>query len=84
VAPGDAISDDATLYLEKSGEDYGKVELADGVNDKFAVLYLNGRRQIGGTFGSSASSAENQNDDYFTGTGVISATPADGTLIILN
>ena len=85
VGTGDAISDEARLYLEKDGGDYAKVELAAGVNDRVAAVYLDGVRQLGGVYGSSSSPApvENQNDDYFSGTGVVSTPPGEVTVLIV-
>ena len=39
-------------------------------------LYLNGIGQVAGTWGSTASTATNQNDTYFSGTGVLTVTSA--------
>ena len=49
------------------------------------LLLLNGISQPGGTYGSSASGAMFPNDEYFSGTGVltVAATPEPGAMSLL-
>ncbi len=50
--------------------------LADGVNDTVAALFIDGQ-PVTGTWGSSASAAANQDDNHFTGTGILTVATAD-------
>ncbi len=71
----DAISDTATLSLAGGGTpgvaDQGFAELGDGVNEIVGSLVLGGVAQGPGTYGSTTSLATIQNDEYFTGTGIV-------------
>ncbi|MEO7300478.1 MAG: autotransporter-associated beta strand repeat-containing protein [Verrucomicrobiota bacterium] len=71
----DAIDDSATLFLNAStsgtGFPSGYAILGDGVNEYVAALNLDGVAQALGTYGSSASSAVNQSDIYWQGTGIV-------------
>jgi fibronectin-binding autotransporter adhesin len=73
----DAIADSATLSLAGGGTpgvaDQGYADLGAGVNEVVAALKLGGVIQPAGTYGSSASSATFQNDEYFSGNGIITA-----------
>jgi autotransporter-associated beta strand protein len=83
-----AISDTATLSLAGGNAagtaDDGFVELQSGVNETVGGLKLGGVPQVDGTFGSTSSAAANKNDEYFSGSGVITvvAPPQLPTLII--
>jgi hypothetical protein len=59
--------------------------LDSGVNETVGSLLLNGVLQPGGTYGSSASGAMFPNDEYFSGTGVltVAATPEPGAASLL-
>jgi hypothetical protein len=50
-------------------------DLAAGINETVAGLVLNGVPQAFGTYGSTASAATNQNDTFFSGTGIITVAP---------
>jgi len=70
------------LYINSPG----KLELAFTGTQTVAKLYLDGRPQKAGTYGSTAASAaDNQNDTYFSGPGVLTVTNTgyDGTLITI-
>jgi fibronectin-binding autotransporter adhesin len=73
----DAISDTAILSLAGGGTagvaDDGIADLGAGVNESVGYLVLGGVTQVPGTYGSTASTATYQNDEYFTGTGIITA-----------
>lgn len=79
----DAISDLATVTLTGGGTpgvaDNGYMQLDTGVTETVGNLVLGGVTQPAGTYGSSASGAQFQNDEYFSGTGVLTvvgvATP---------
>ena len=49
--------------------------LANGTTETVAALYLNGVRQVAGTWGGTASTASNKNGTYFgtTATGILTA-----------
>ena len=84
-----AIGDLATLSLEGGGTggvaDQGYAVLGAGINDTIAGLTLGGVVQtLGGTYGSSASSATFQNDEFFSGLGVVTlAIPEPTDLALL-
>ena len=76
-----AIADSATLTLTGGGTagvaDQGYVSLDS--NDTVGGLVLGGVTQAPGTYGSTSSTATNQNDEYFSGAGVL--TVAAPTLL---
>jgi autotransporter-associated beta strand protein len=84
-----AIADTATVSLFGGGNagiaDNGYMLLDSGVNETVGSLLLNGVLQPGGTYGSSASGAMFPNDEYFSGTGVltVAATPEPGAASLL-
>ena len=55
--------------VEMSGS--GKIVLADGVEQRVGALFVGGSQMSGGTWGSSASDADNKNDTLFEGRGVL-------------
>lgn len=74
-----AINDTATLSL-KGGltpnlADQGYANLGLGVNELVGGLFLGGVAQTFGTYGSSASGAQFQFDEYFAGNGIITVVP---------
>jgi fibronectin-binding autotransporter adhesin len=86
----DAINDGATLSLAGGGvagaADRNFAILDPGVNETVAGLVLAGVTQTQlGTYGSSTSDATFKNDEFFSGTGVITlaATPEPATLSLL-
>jgi fibronectin-binding autotransporter adhesin len=66
-----AIANAATLSVLYSGLYNGRVELDTGVNETIRFLFLGGTPMPSGTYGSSASAADTKNDQYFSGTGVL-------------
>ncbi len=85
-----AIADTAQVSLAGGGPlagvaDAGYMLLDSGVNETVGTLLLSGVSQPGGTYGSSASGAMFQNDEYFSGTGVltVAATPEPGAISLL-
>jgi|GEM_PF-2960423 len=77
-----SISDDATLILAGGGG--AKVHLEAGVNESVRNLFLSGKQRRVGTYGSSASSAVNKDDTYFSGTGVLTVLRDNsGTVIFM-
>jgi autotransporter-associated beta strand protein len=62
-----AIADTAALSISGTG----LVNLGTGINDFIAGLSLGGVMQGTGTYGSSASSAANQFDQWFSGMGIV-------------
>ena len=73
----DAIADTAILSLAGGGTagvaDDGMADLGAGVNESVGYLVLGGVTQVPGTYGSTSSAATFQNDEYFAGTGIITA-----------
>jgi len=76
-----AIGDLATLSLFGGGTaglaDQGFADLGSGIIETVASLLLGGVAQVPGTYGSTASGAMFQNDEFFAGTGIV-AVPALG------
>ena len=68
------IADGATVSLYRYGLFSGRVQLDAGVSETVRFLYLGGVGMPSGTYGSSASAATYKNDQYFSGTGVLSVT----------
>ena len=81
------ISDLATLSLAGGGAagvaDENFVELQAGVNEIVGGLTLGGVSQGIGTYGSTLSGALFQNDDYFTGTGIVTVVPEPASAALL-
>jgi len=73
VVPGnnDVLPTGTTLRINSGG----MLNIAAGTHT-VSKLYLNGIGQVAGTWGSTASTATNQNDTYFSGTGVLTVTSA--------
>ena len=75
-----AIVDTMTLTLLGGGAggfaDEGFIDLATGINERVTSLILGAAAQAAGTYGSTLSSATFKNDEYFSGTGVITVGPA--------
>jgi hypothetical protein len=85
-----AIADTATLSLTGGGvagtADVGFATLAAGINETVRGLVLGGTPRAVGTWGSSASAATFKNDEFFSGTGVVTVTalvPEPGAAISL-
>jgi autotransporter-associated beta strand protein len=89
-----AIADAAILTL--TGDDIsngggpdgapgGFVILDDGINEIVGGLVLGGVTQAPGTYGSTSSSAMFQNDQFFSGSGVVTvnAVPEPGSLALV-
>ncbi|HVT27325.1 MAG TPA: autotransporter-associated beta strand repeat-containing protein, partial [Lacipirellulaceae bacterium] len=75
-----AIADTATLTLLGGGissvADIGYIDLSAGIDEHVSALVLGAGSPItSGTWGSSTSSAVNKNDEYFSGTGIITVVP---------
>lgn len=78
LANSGALDDAAEVALSGGGQ----VSLAEGVDEVIGRLFLDGVRQLAGTYGSTSSPAQVKNDTYFSGTGVLRIIPY-GTLILL-
>ena len=82
------IADGATLRLDGGGTasvaDTGFISLASGITETVGGLSLNGVLQPFGTYGSTASTATFQSDEYFSGAGVLNVIPepASGVLLL--
>ena len=76
----DAIANTATLSLAGGlavgVADDGVVDLGAGVNETVGGLVLGGVPQGPGTYGSTASTAAVQNDEYFAGSGIVTVVGA--------
>jgi autotransporter-associated beta strand protein len=76
----DAIADSATLSLMGGGTpgmaDVAYANLGTGVNERVLALLLNGLVQANGTYGSTASAAMFQMNEYFAGMGLLTVGPA--------
>ncbi len=77
-----AINDNRSLELWGGGSagvaDQGYANLAAGISEIVKTLYLSGAPQPAGTYGSSASGAAHQSDEYFSGTGMINVVSLAG------
>ena len=56
----------------KTGNAYGKINLAEGVSEKVYSLEIDGEAQRRGTYGATGSGAQHVNDTLFAGGGVLS------------
>ena len=89
VAAINVISDIATVSLAGGGTagtaDFGYMLLGAGVNETIGMLLLNGIAQEIGTYGSTTSGATFQNDEFFSGPGVLNVTlvPEPASLSLL-
>ena len=81
------IADTATLTLAGGGvaglADENFVELQTGVIETVSGLVLGGVAQGPGTYGSTLSGAANINDEYFSGTGIVTVVPEPGAAAML-
>ena len=82
-----AIADNATLTLAGGGlpnvADNGFAELAAGVNEIVGGLTLGFEVQPPGTYGSTASPAIFQSNEFFSGSGMVTVIPEPGASLIL-
>lgn len=72
---GLAISDAGTLTMERFGLFNGRMTIAPGINETVGALFLGDAAAAPGVYGSVASGAQFQYDDYFTGAGTITVVP---------
>jgi autotransporter-associated beta strand protein len=81
-----AIADNATLHLAGGNNigiaDDGFAELMSGINELIGALFLGGVSQPPGTYGSTASSATFKDDEYFSGTGILTVIPEPSSALI--
>jgi autotransporter-associated beta strand protein len=82
ISCSNAVADTATVKLYNTGPNmfYGKMQLDSGMNETVRELYFGDVGMPAGTYGSSTSSAPaaNQNDHFFSGTGVLTVTHSAG------
>jgi hypothetical protein len=81
----DRIDDSAALKLVEITDDDGlrTLVLEADVNETVAELWLDGVEQAGGTWGSTSSSADNQDDDYFSGSGILRVVGTPKALLLI-
>jgi hypothetical protein len=74
----DVIDDDAIFYITNSGQLY-----MNSNNETVKMLFIDGIPQKAGTYGSTTSPAEFQNNTYFNGSGVLTVRfgPPTGLII---
>jgi autotransporter-associated beta strand protein len=79
LAGSSSLPNSATLYLN------GTNSLASGVLERIAVLYTNGILAASGSYGSTESGADFQNDTLFSGSGKLLAGQSRnrGTLFLI-
>ncbi len=81
-----AIADTATLSLAGGGApgvaDQGFADLGAGINEIVGGLTLAGLIQAPGTYGSTASGAVNQNNEFFAGSGIITVVPEPSVIAL--
>jgi hypothetical protein len=76
----------ATIVIANDADSDTGMTLADGMAEQVSSFIL-GDVTYGkgsGSFGSSASAADNKLDEYFSGTGILLAPPLDGTVILVH
>lgn len=78
-----AIADTAFLSLESFGANFATVSLATGINETVGGLFFNGVAQAAGTWGATGSGATNINNDWFTGSGIITVVPEPSTGVLI-
>jgi autotransporter-associated beta strand protein len=82
-----AIDDSAYLFLAGGNvagiADDGHADLGAGINELVRRLYLGGIVRPSGTYGSTASAATYQSDEYFSGTGIITVAVPEPTALAL-
>jgi autotransporter-associated beta strand protein len=82
-----AIANTATLSLAGGNlfgfADDGYLDLESGVNEIVGALFLGGIAQLPGTYGSTVSGATFQNDEYFSGMGILTVIPEPGSAGIM-
>jgi len=86
LAGSKCLSDTANLTLQAGA----KVRLEEKVKEMVGALYFGAVQQAAGSWGSSSSAADNKNDTYFLGSGVLYAgvepppdSPTDGAILIV-
>jgi len=70
VTGGNAIPDTSSLRITTTG-----LVNPSGTTETVAALFFDGVQQANGTWGATGSGATNENDTFFTGTGVINVVP---------
>ena len=78
ISRSDTFARKVTLALS----DAGRIALGEGVAQPVAGMTMDGLQCAGGTWGSSASGAENVDDARFSGTGVLVVRPS-GLMVII-
>lgn len=90
IVPGlgvNAVADTATLSLAGGGTpgvaDMGFFSLVSGANETVGGLILNGVPQANGTYGPTGSGADNINDEFFSGGGIVTVVPEPASAMLL-
>ena len=78
----DSVGRKTDVRFEKMNNAYGKLRLESGVCQQVRDLYVDGVRQPVGKYGSTSSSATNQNDGLFEGEGILDVTGIPGLSIV--
>ncbi|MFO7937803.1 MAG: autotransporter-associated beta strand repeat-containing protein [Kiritimatiellia bacterium] len=74
-----AVSDNAELHIDESGY----VEINAGLTEKVKYLFLDGEQKSKGTYGATGSGANNINDIYFSGEGMLEVLRDNSGTVIL-
>ena len=80
---GESIADTATLTLEQYGLFNGVVNMNAGVNEIVGALMFGDTIAAAGTYGSTSSGAEFQDDTFFSGAGMLVVVPEPGSAVML-
>ena len=82
---GDTLSEAATIVIANDANSGTGMTLADGMAERVSKLVLGGATygNGSGSFGSSTSTADHKLDEYFSGTGILTTPPPDGTIIMV-
>ena len=79
----DTFGRQVAVKFVKTGNAYGKIDLADGVSEKVYSLEIDGVDQRRGTYGATGSGARYVNDTLFAGGGVLSVVGDGQGLVIM-
>jgi len=82
---GDSLNDETTVIIADDADTGTGMTLAAGMEERVGTLVLGGVTYSNGSgsFGSSASTADNKLDEYFSGTGILVTPPLEGTMILV-
>ncbi len=75
--PQATLDRDQCVYFEDVGGHAGKIDLPADAEETCLKCYVDGVAMPRGTYGSSASNADNVDDDHFSGSGILTVRKDD-------